>query len=146
MPRAQAISFDDSKWQRSRCRTRGTRQDGQDGGNNYYRGPGWYRRKLKIPQDVPGRKSIFLHFDGASLVTDVYVNGISIGQHRGGFGAFCFDITNLVHPGNNVLAVRVDNTRVDDVPPLIRRLHRLRRALSQRASARAEPAEHHAAG
>ena len=117
VPRAQTLSFDDSKWQKISLPHTWNALDGQDGGNNYYRGPGWYRRRVSISTgDL--RKSIFLHFDGSSLVTDVYVNGLSAGQHRGGFGAFCFEITNLLHSGNNILAVRVDNTRVDDVPPL----------------------------
>ena len=114
---AQTASFDDSKWQRVHLPHTWNALDGQDGGNNYYRGPGWYRRRLHVDTgDL--RKSIFLHFDGAALVTDVYVNGLSAGQHRGGFGAFCFEVTNLLHPGTNVIAVRVDNTHVDDVPPL----------------------------
>jgi len=117
LPRAEAMSFDDSKWQRLSLPHTWNALDGQDGGNNYYRGPGWYRRKLTLSGDDL-RKSLFLRFDGASLVTNVYVNGLSAGEHRGGFGAFCFDISNLAHPGANVIAVRVDNTRVDDVPPL----------------------------
>jgi beta-galactosidase len=117
VPQAKTASFDDSKWDHVRLPHTWNAFDGQDGGGNYYRGPGWYRRSVHLDSgDL--RKSIFLHFDGAALVTDVYVNGLSAGQHRGGFGAFCFDISNLVRPGTNIIAVRVDNTRVDDMPPL----------------------------
>src|SRR6185436_18730271 len=68
---------------------------------------GWYRRKFTISR-VFGRT--FLEFDGAFQVAEVFVNGTSIGPHNGGYTGFCFDITNFVHPGENLLAVRVDNT------------------------------------
>ena len=52
-------------------------------------------------------------------MADVYLNGKSIGEHRGGFGAFCFEITtNLSASGTNFLAVRVDNTKFPDIAPL----------------------------
>ncbi len=53
------------------------------------------------------------------MVADVYLNGKLLGEHRGGFGAFCFEITtNLSASGTNLLAVRVDNTRFPDIAPL----------------------------
>src|SRR4029077_19090330 len=53
------------------------------------------------------------------LVADVYLNRKLLGEHRGGFGAFCFEITtNLAASGTNLLAVRVDNTRFPDIAPL----------------------------
>ena len=52
-------------------------------------------------------------------MADVYLNGKLLGEHRGGFGAFCFEITtNLSASGKNVLAVRVDNSKFKDVAPL----------------------------
>ena len=44
-------------------------------------------------------------------MTDVYFNGTHLGQHRGGFAAFRFDVTSVLAPGANVLAVKVDNAR-----------------------------------
>ncbi len=115
---AQTAGHDDSTWSVVNLPHTWNAQDGQDGGNNYYRGAGWYRRLLAI-DPAEADKSFFLRFDGAATVTDVYVNGKHAGQHRGNFGAFCFDVTNLVHVGlDNVIAVRVDNRRFDDVPPL----------------------------
>lgn len=114
MPGAEAPSFNDSHWQKLNLPHTWNNYDGQDGGNNYYRGPGWYRTHLSIP----GGKNYFLRFDAASTVADVYVNGTFIGEHRGNFAAFCFDITRAVHPGDNVIAVRVDNSHFEDVPPL----------------------------
>ena len=46
------------------------------------------------------------------------MNGKRVGSHTGGFGAFAFDITNAVHPGNNALIVDVTNENIPDSPPL----------------------------
>jgi len=52
-------------------------------------------------------------------VADVYLNGVWLGQHRGGFGAFAFEITtNLSADGENLLAVRVDNASQPDLAPV----------------------------
>jgi len=81
------------------------------------RGPGWYRRVLEFPKDVPHVRT-FLRFEAASLVADVYLNGTRLGQHRGGFTAFTYEITDAMKPGPNLLAVRVDNSNTGDVAPL----------------------------
>ena len=87
-------------------------------GKDYYRGPGWYRRNLDVGAPEAG-KHYFLRFDAASMVADVYLNGQLLGEHRGGFGAFCYEITtNLSASGTNLLAVRVSNAPAPDVAPL----------------------------
>jgi beta-galactosidase len=84
----------------------------------YYRGPGWYVRKLNIPPDWK-EKRVFIRFEAASLVADVWLNGKSLDEHRGAFTAFCFELTPYLNfHGENVLRVRVDNSHQDDVPPL----------------------------
>ncbi len=90
--------------------------DGQDGGT-YYRGPTWYGRS--IATTVGRGQKAFLRFEGSSLVSDAYLDGTALGQHRGAFGAFAFDVTRaLAATGRGELRVKVDNTRVDDVAPL----------------------------
>jgi beta-galactosidase len=87
-------------------------------GKDYYRGPGWYRRDLNIGAPEAGKR-YFLRFEAASTVSRAYLNGQLLGEHRGGFGAFCFDITtNLSATGTNLLAVRVSNAPEPDVAPL----------------------------
>jgi beta-galactosidase len=87
-------------------------------GENYLRGPGWYRRDLNIGQPQPGRR-YFLRFEAASLMADVYLNGKLLGEHRGGFGAFCYEITKgLSDTGTNLLAVRVSNAPEPDIAPI----------------------------
>ena len=87
-------------------------------GKDYYRGPGWYRRELNIGTPQTGKR-YFLRFEAASSVADVYLNGEWLGQHRGAFGAFAFEITtNLSATGTNLLAVRVSNAPEPDIAPL----------------------------
>jgi hypothetical protein len=84
----------------------------------YYRGPAWYERALPVPADWRSRR-VFIRFEGVSLVADVFINRMVIGQHRGAFGAFCFEVTPyLKFDGSDSLRVRVDNARALDVAPL----------------------------
>ncbi|SKA82523.1 beta-galactosidase [Clostridium sp. USBA 49] len=90
-----------------------------DGANgfNFYKGACWYRKKFLI-NSLEEKNKIFIEFNGSNSITDVYVNGNYIGQHRGGYSTFRFDITDVVEfGGENVLSVKVDNTVVDDVYP-----------------------------
>lgn len=91
--------------------------EAQQGNKKYYRGPGWYRRALNLkPKDG---KRYFLRFEAVGLVSDVYLNGKLLGQHRGGFSAFCYEITGQLNAsGANLLAVRADNKKYNDVAPL----------------------------
>lgn len=115
---AQAPGFDDSGWGAVTVPHTWNGLDGQDGGSNYYRGVGWYRRHYTPPAGLAGKK-LWLQFAGASLVTDVWVNGTHLGQHRGGFARFRFDATAVLVPGQDaVIAVKVSNARVTDVAPL----------------------------
>jgi len=92
--------------------------DGQDGGNNYYRGIGWYRVHCAVDGSYTNRH-FFLKFDGAFLVADVYVNGNYLGEHQGGFAAFVFDVTPYLNVGgDNVIAVKVNNAFNANIPPL----------------------------
>ncbi|RFP19220.1 MULTISPECIES: glycoside hydrolase family 2 protein [unclassified Duganella] len=84
---------------------------------SYYRGAAWYRRSLTLPRQQPGRRH-YLEFDGAMLVTDVWINGRHAGRHAGGFARFRFDVTRWLKTGRNTLEVRVDNSINRNVPPL----------------------------
>ena len=106
--RAEAAAFDDSAWTTVRVPHSWNAEDGEDGGANYARGSGWYRRVLELPADWQGRR-VFLQFDGVSRVAEVFVNGRSVGTHENAFGRFRIDITDSVIAGRNVLAVRVSN-------------------------------------
>ena len=115
---AEQNQFDDSGWQLIDLPHTWNNLDGQDGGNNYYRGIGWYRLHLKTD---PGwtDKALYLKFDAASIKASVFVNGKLVGTHAGSFGAFCFEITPLMHhAGDNDIAVKVDNAKDPNIAPL----------------------------
>ena len=73
-------------------------------------GTGWYRKTFRLPKQEAG-KTVSLVFDGAYMLTDVWVNGRPAGNHKNGYTPFALDITNLLNPAGkeNVLAVRVGN-------------------------------------
>ena len=84
----------------------------------YFRGACWYERSLDVPAAWQGKR-VFIRFEAASIVAHVYLNGESVGEHRGAFTAFCFELTSHLKFGQaNELRVRVDNSNQPDVPPL----------------------------
>ena len=114
---AQATSFDDGSWSAVSVPHSWNALDGQDGGGNYYRGTGWYRRHYTPPSNLAGKK-LWLQFAGANQTADVWVNGVSLGQHKGGYARFRFDATGALKLGqDNVIAVRVSNANDPAVPP-----------------------------
>ena len=73
----------------------------------YKRGRGWYR----LVFDAPAKGSRhWLEFEAASIVADVWLNGRKLGQHKGAFTAFRFDVTDALRPTANVLLVKTDNS------------------------------------
>ena len=87
-------------------------------GEKPLRTTGWYRRTLDNVQPKPGRRQ-FVRFEAAASWAEIYLNGKSLGTHRGGFGAFCFEITKqLATNGANILAARVSNTDTSNIAPL----------------------------
>lgn len=115
----QAVGFNDAAWGGVTTPHTWNNMDGQDGGNNYYRGAGWYRKHFAVDNAMTGKR-VFLKFNAANLQTDVYVNGSYVGQHIGGYSAFVFDVTSFVNsPGtDNVLAVKVNNIDTIKAAPL----------------------------
>ena len=115
---AAAPSHDDRDWTRVAVPHTWNREDGASESLGYRRGIGWYRRALTLDSALAGRR-LFLHFEGANQVADVWVNGTHAGQHIGGYTAFTFDVTELVRfDAPNVIAVRVNNAHDPDIPPL----------------------------
>ena len=74
----------------------------------FYVGYGCYRRWLQVEADWADKK-LYLEFLGSFQETEVYVNGKPAGSHKGGYTAFLADITPYVHPGRNLIFVRVNN-------------------------------------
>jgi beta-galactosidase len=115
---AQAAAFNDSSWSSVNVPHTWNAVDGADGGNNYFRGIGWYRRHVTVPASLAG-KTLFLQFAGANQIADVWVNDTYLGQHRGGYSRFRFGATSALRVGqDNVIAVKVSNAANADIPPL----------------------------
>jgi hypothetical protein len=106
---------------------------------SYRRGIGWYRKELHLDDALRGKR-IFLYFEGANEVSDVYVNGAFVGEHRGGYTAFAFDITSFVKfdgsENANLVAVKVDNSQDPFIPPALGGIRALRWHLSGRMAHR----------
>lgn len=74
----------------------------------FYTGTGWYRKHLQVPKAWDGKR-IAVEFEGVFQDTQVYANGVKVGRHQGGYVGFTFDLTDYLKPGDNVIAVRVNN-------------------------------------
>lgn len=86
----------------------------------WWNGWGWYRKKFIINPEYAGRK-IFVVFEGVQKYCKVWINGKYLGDHKGGYGRFDFDLTDNLNKGKeNVLAVAVSNTQNDrfSIPPM----------------------------
>lgn len=114
---AETANFDTADWQTLALPHNWGWEQAQRG-EKYQHGPGWYRRVLDLGTPKANRR-YFVRFEAAGSVADVYLNGKALGQHRGAFGAFCFELTkDLAKDGTNVLAVRVSNAEEKDLAPL----------------------------
>ena len=89
--------------------------DGQDGGNDYWRGTAVYCKEFERPTLESGGRAV-LEFLGAAMTADVYVNGQRLAHHEGGYSTFRVDITDALQ-GENLLCVAVDNSNNDRVYP-----------------------------
>lgn len=90
--------------------------DGQDGGNDYYRGQCWYRRNLHFDQLLAGHE-YWLQFDAVAQRAQVFLNGHNVGHHDGGYSAFRINITQYLTTGDNQLIVAADNLPNDHIYP-----------------------------
>lgn len=92
--------------------------DGQDGGNDYYRGTCHYRKNFAKPAFQAGEDRIYLEFRGVNASADVELNGKKVCHHNGGYSTFRADITDLLAEEND-LRVAVDNSKNDTVYPQV---------------------------
>ncbi len=89
--------------------------DGQDGGNDYYRGTCYYAKELN-KADIPDADRYYIEFQGTNSSADVYVNGKKLAHHDGGYSAWRADLTDALEE-KNLIVVAVDNTANDTVYP-----------------------------
>lgn len=70
----------------------------------------WYRRSFQVDGSRLEKENYLLHFEGSDFITKVWVNGQYVGDHRGGYARFSFDITDVVRDGENELVVKVEDS------------------------------------
>lgn len=92
--------------------------DGQDGGDDYYRGTCYYAKKLSA-SEFP-EKLAYLEFCGVNAIADVYANGEQLGHHEGGYQIFRINLTDCLakHPSEEIdILVAVNNAKNDYIYP-----------------------------
>ncbi len=81
--------------------------DGQDGGADYYRAKCYYKKTINLEKT---NGVVYLEFEGVNHIATVKLNGTLLGEHKGGFSTFRFDVTKIMKEGENLLEVEADNT------------------------------------
>ena len=90
-------------------------KDGQDGGNDYFRGTCCYAKQI-LKSELPAGQKYFLEIHGANSSADVYMNGKRLAHHDGGYSTWRVEITNTLR-SDNCLVVLVDNSANEVVYP-----------------------------
>ncbi|MBR3787145.1 MAG: glycoside hydrolase family 2 protein [Firmicutes bacterium] len=90
--------------------------DGQDGGNDYYRGTAYYAKTFH-KMDIPEAKKYFLEIRGANSSATVYLNGQELATHHGGYSTWRVDLTEAMNDMENLLVIAVNNEENDFVYP-----------------------------
>jgi beta-galactosidase len=94
-------------------------QDALSGKQDYYRGTGIYEKNIFINPAWEGKR-LFFKFEGVNTTAHVFVNDTYLGEHRGGYGAFVFEVTDVVqYNKDNKLTVRVSNALDPGIMPLV---------------------------
>ena len=91
--------------------------DGQDGGNDYYRGTAYYAKMLD-KMDLPEADRYYLEINGANASADMYLNGKHLTHHDGGYSTFRVEITDTLER-DNLFVIAVDNSQSDSVYPQV---------------------------
>jgi beta-galactosidase len=108
--------FDDAKWRTLTLPHDWSIEGEYDknaptGGSGGYlpTGVGWYRRHFQVSKSELN-KTVWIEFDGVYMNSDVWLNGHHLGNHPYGYTSFSYELTSFLEPGENVIAVRADNS------------------------------------
>jgi beta-galactosidase len=116
-PAMRARDFDDSKFERVTVPHTNLRLPWHSFDEKSYEFVSLYRRRFSLPASARGQR-IFVDFEGVMTASSVWLNGVPLGEYKGGFTPFSFEITREVSfDRDNVLAVEVDSTERADIPP-----------------------------
>ena len=114
---AHAREFDDSAFERVAIPHTNVRLPWHSFDDKTYEFVSIYRRRFKLPPKAAGHH-VFVDFEGVMTASTVWINGARLGEYKGGYTPFSFDLTpHIKFDGENVLAVDVDSTERPDIPP-----------------------------
>jgi beta-galactosidase len=114
---AHARDFDDSGYERVVIPHTNVKLPWHSFDEKTYEFVSSYRRHFKLPAEARG-KHVFVDFEGVMTASTVWINGTRLGEYKGGYTPFSFDLTPHVDfDGENVLAVDVDSSERADIPP-----------------------------
>jgi beta-galactosidase len=114
---AETVNFDDSAFESVVVPHTNIRLPWHSFDDKEYEFVSTYRRTFKTPVSARGKR-VFVDFEGVMTASTVWINGVNLGEYRGGFTPFSFELTDhLVKDGENVLVVQVDSTERADIPP-----------------------------
>jgi beta-galactosidase len=114
---AESPDFDDSKFERVVIPHTNVELPWHNFDDKDYEFISTYRRRFRFPKEAEGKR-VFVDFEGVMTASTVWINGTRLGEYRGGFTPFSFELTkHLRKDGDNVLVVQVDSTERADIPP-----------------------------
>jgi len=109
--------FDDSKFERVTLPHTNLPEPWHSFDEKSYQFVSIYRRHFTLPPEAKGHR-VFVDFEGAMTASVVWLNGERLGEYRGGYTPFSFELTpQLDWGGSNLLAVELDSTERGDIPP-----------------------------
>ncbi|MGY6650257.1 sugar-binding domain-containing protein [Wenyingzhuangia sp. IMCC45574] len=113
---AETVGFDDSNWE-SASLPHGLEilPENASGGRNY-QGKAWYRKEFTLKKQSEAT-NVVLYFEGVMGIAKVWVNGVQVAEHYGGYLPFAADISKVLKPGKNIVAVQADNSDSKLYPP-----------------------------
>lgn len=112
---ATSVAFDDSSWDRVVIPHTNIQLPWHNFDDKEYEFISTYRRSFKMPKDATGKR-VFVDFEGVMTASTVWINGNRLGEYKGGFTPFSFELTKYLKE-DNVLVVHVDSTERADIPP-----------------------------
>src|ERR1700730_2828226 len=117
VPEAPQAAFDDSQFERVVVPHANVRLPWHSFDEKLFQFVSTYRRRFTLPPQARGKR-VFVDFEGVMTASTVWLNGQELGEYKGGYTPFSFELTSHVHfDGENVLTVYVDSTERADIPP-----------------------------
>src|SRR6266702_2580812 len=114
---SEAIDFDDASFENVVVPHTNIRLPWHSFDNKDYEFISTYRRRFRLPEATRGKR-VFVDFEGVMTASTVWINGVRLGEYKGGFTPFSFELTSHLKAGEeNVLVVQVDSTERPDIPP-----------------------------